>query len=272
MISKYLICCFAVLSLPTPQIASANESGSGAVASAQEHVSTIRVGDRLPRFDLLKAGVHRYLRYTVTADGHRNAIDIWSREISFELKEGKRFMRVHQQWDEVGKPPVVVVQDSLFEADTFRPIEHRKVVTRDGKPTTSAFRFLDDKVIGDDSVADNAKAGFVQALSEPTNNWETDMEYLQALPLAKGYAANINFYDPGRDPPARYTYAVTGEDRIASGDGTVAECWIVSIDFKDGDKVVPVRFWFAKKTQVLLREEAKSPDGSTLVKMLLSPE
>ena len=272
MISKYIICCFVVLSVPTTPIAAANESGSRTEAAAPEHVTTIHVGDRLPRFDLLKEGVHRYLRYTVTADGHRNAIDIWSREISFEAKEGKRLMRVHQQWDEVGKPAVVLVQDSWFETGTLRPVAHQKVVTRDGKPTTSAYRFLDDKVVGDDTVADNAKAGFVQALSEPTNNWETDMEYLQTLPLAKGYAANINFYDPGRDPPARYTYAVTGEDRIAAGDSTAAECWIVSIDFKDGDKVVPVRFWFAKKTQVLLREEAKSPDGSTLVKMLLSPE
>jgi hypothetical protein len=272
MLSKYLICSFAVLLMPTTLFAAVGESGSHIDAAKQEHVTTVNVGDRLARFDLLKPGVHRYLRYTVTADGHRNAIDIWSREISFESKDGKRLMHVHQQWDEVGKPPVVVVQDSWFEPDTFRSVEHRRVVTRDGKPTTSAFRFLDDKVVGDDAVADNAKAGFVQVLSEPTNNWETDMEYLQALPLAKGYAANINFYDPGRDPPARYTYAVTGEDRIAAGDGSVAECWIVSIDFKDGDKVVPVRFWFAKKTQVLLREEMKSSDGSTLVKMLLSPE
>ena len=32
------------------------------------------------------------------------------------------------------------------------------------------------------------------------------------------------------------------------------------------------RFWFAKKTQVLMREETSMPDGSTLVKTLLNPE
>lgn len=265
MISKYIISLVPVFLSPM-LFAAATPANAG------DNVVTIRGGGRLPRFDLLKPGVHRYLRYTVSVDGHRDAIDIWSRTISFESKDGKRLMRLHQQWDEVGKPAVVVVQDSWFEPETFLPIAHEKVVTRDGKATTSAFRFLDGKIVGDDAVADNAKAGFAQASSEPSYNWEADMEFLQALPLARGYAASINFYDPGRDPPARYTYAVTGEDAIGSADGAAIECWIVSIDFKEGDKVVPVRFWFSKKTQVLVREETKDADGKMLVKTLLNPE
>lgn len=234
-------------------------------------VSEIHVGDKLPRFDLVKPDVHRYVRYTVTPDGHRSAIDIWSREISFETKGGKRLMHIHQQWDEAGRP-VVLVQDAWFEPETFRPLTQQKVVTKDGKVTVAAYRFLPDKIVGDDAVPDNTKKGFVQASSEPTNNWETDMEYLQALPWSKDYAANINFYDPGLDPPARYTYAVIGEGPIAAADGGKIDCWIVGIDFKDGGETVPVRFWLSKKTQVLIREETKNADGSMLVKTLLNPE
>ncbi|HEX3398632.1 MAG TPA: hypothetical protein VHS76_18140 [Steroidobacteraceae bacterium] len=234
-------------------------------------VTEVHVGDKLERAYLLKPGVHRYLRYTITADGHRNAIDIWSREISFETKDGRKLMRVQQQWDETGKP-VVLVQDAWFEADTLRPLTQVKRLTREGTTTTSGYRFLSDKIVGMDELEGNAKKGFVQATAEPTNNWETDMEYLQALPLKEGYSASINFYDPGLDPPGRYVYSVSGSDAIATADGGRLDCWLMTIDFKDGDKVITNRYWFAKKNQVLIREEQKAADGSVLVKTLLNPE
>jgi hypothetical protein len=231
----------------------------------------IKVGDKLPRANLLKPGIHRYVRYTITPDGHRNAIDIWSREISFENKDGRRLMHIHQQWDEISHPGVLI-QDAWFEPDTLRPLTQVKVLTRDGKTTIGGYRFLPDKIVGMDDLPGNSRKGFVQASPEPTNNWETDMEYLQALPLAQGYAASIDFYDPGLDPPARYIYTVTGSEKIPEPDSNAIDCWIVSIDFKDPRGTVTTHFWFAKKTQVLVREEAKLPDGSTLVKSLLTAE
>jgi hypothetical protein len=234
-------------------------------------VTEVHVGDKLERANLLKPGVHRYVRYSVTPDGHRNAIDIWSREISFETKDGRKLMRVQQQWDETGKP-VVLVQDAWFEADTLRPLTQVKRLTRDGTTTTSGYRFFPDKIVGMDELEGNAKKGFVQTTAEPTNNWETDMEYLQALPLKEGYSASINFYDPGLDPPARYVYSVSGSDSIATADGGNIDCWLVMIDFKDGEHVITNRYWFAKKSQVLIREEQKAADGSVLVKTLLNPE
>ena len=246
-------------------------SSSSTVAGAAPKQDMLQVGQRLARFDLIKPGVHNYVRFLITPDGHRNAIDIWRREISFETKDGRRLMHVHQQWDEIARPGVLI-QDSWFEPDTMRPVTHVRILTRDGKTTIGGYRFLPDKVVGMDDLPDNSRKGFAQLTPEPTNNWETDMEYLQALPLGPGYAANINFYDPGLEPPARYVYAVSGGGRIATVGGGDIDCWIVSITARDKSGVTPISLWFAKKTHVLVREEAKNPDGSTLIKSLLVSE
>jgi hypothetical protein len=232
-------------------------------------VTVLHVGDKLSRAYLLKPGVHRYIRYKITPDGHRNTIDVWTREISYESKDGRPLLHIHQQWDEVA-PAATLIQDSWFEPDTFRPLTHIKRVVRDGKTTIGGYRFMPDKIVGMDELAENSRKGFVQASPEPTYNWETDLEFLQALPLGEGYSANIDFYDPPLDPPARYTYAVTGSDKIAAPDGDQIDCWVVAIDFKAEN--ASSRFWFAKKTQILMREEVKTADGNLLVKALLNPE
>jgi hypothetical protein len=231
--------------------------------------TVLHVGDSLARAYLLKPGVHRYTRYKKTPDGHRDAIDVWSREVSYEIKDGRRLLHIHQQWDEAS-PSATLVQDSWFEPDTLRPLTHVKSLFRDGKLTTSGYRFTPDKIVGMDELPDNSKKGFLQISAEPTYNWETDIELLQALPLADGYAANIDFYDPALDPPARYTYTVTGSDKIAEPDGSEIDCWVVAIDFKSEN--ASSRLWFAKKTQVLVHEETRTADGNVVVKTLLAPE
>ena len=81
-------------------------------AQAQATVTELHVGEKLPRANLLKPGIHRYARYAISADGHRKAIDIWTRQITFEVKDGKRLLHIHQQWDEVS-PPAVLLQDFM---------------------------------------------------------------------------------------------------------------------------------------------------------------
>ena len=234
-------------------------------------VTELHVGDKLARADLLKPGTHRYIRYTITADGHRNAIDIWTREISFETLNGRRVLRIHQQWDEAA-PPSTLVQDAWFDPDTLRPLTHIRKSIAGGKTNVAGCRFLADKIVGMDELADNARKGFSQDSSEPAYDWEIDMEMMQALPLAPDYAASINFYDPGDDPPARYVYSVTGSQTIAGPDGSGMDCWIVTIEFPTPKGVVKRHFWLDKKTQVLVREETFFLDGSILVKSLLAPE
>jgi hypothetical protein len=231
-------------------------------------INPLHVGERLPRADLLTPSVQRFVRYNITADGRRSVIDIWTRDLRHETRDGQPMLHLHQQWDEVS-PAVTVVQDSWFEPGTFRPIGHSVTVTKDGKSRSRSYDFRPDKVVGSD-VPDNAAKDFSQALSEPVYNWEADTELLQALPLAAGYSASIPFYDVGQDPPGRYVYAVVGSEIVPEADGRGTDAWIVRVDFPK-DKVSR-RFWFAKASHRLLREELNGDDGTIEVKSPLAAE
>lgn len=235
--------------------------------------SHIRLGEDLPRFDRLKAGVHRYARYRVEG-GKRTLIDIWSRRISFEAHEGRPAMHIVQQWDEVVTKPGGfrrLDQDSWFERATFRPLTHIRQETREGSVTLKGYRFLPDRVEGLTDLGGNAAAGFDMRFPEPAFNFEYDMEILQALPLAAGYVADVVFYDAGIDPkPDHYLFKVVGSEDIVGWDGRTASCWVVTADYNTGTE--KSRFWFDKRSQVLIREAATLPAGGTLIKALLPPE
>jgi len=240
-----------------------------ALAPAHAETARLVVGQPLARFDHLKPGVHRYLRYKVEGD-KRTAIDIWVRSVRVESQAGQPRLHLTQRWDEVAGPVPWVAQESWFETGTMRPLTHVRSLVRDGGPQVAGYVFHPDKVTGMADLPQNSRKDFEIASPEPAYNFEYDMELLQTLPLAKGYAADIVFYDPGRDPPAHYVFKVDGEAEIAGPDGRRIPCWIVTADYNTG-KVVG-RFWFAKGAQVLIREESAQPDGTLLVKTLLPPE
>jgi len=236
---------------------------------AAADIDQLKVGEPLPRFRLLHPGVHRYVRYKIK-DDRRSLIDIWSRTVTFEQHDGRQLMHIVQRWDEVSETPFFPLQDSWFEPNSFRPLTHVRRRERDGKVETSGYRFLPDKIIGIADLPDNLKKDFSTPSPEASYNFENDMELLQTLPLKIGYTASIPFYDAGFDPPARYAFTVAGSDRIPGQDGHPIDCWLVTADYNTG-KVVS-RFWFDKRTQLLIREEQTQKDGSLLVKTLLNPE
>ena len=226
---------------------------------------TLRVGDPLPRFDWLKPGVRTYLRSRQVGDQHA-PVDIWRRETRIETVDGAPRLRIVQRWDSA---TTVAERDSLFEPGTFRPLSHLRISTRDGARLVEGFRFSDTGVTGLEGVADNSRAGFSAPFDEPMYNFETDMEMLQTLPLAAGYAVSIPFYHPGGGAPARYLWTVASEDRLPGPDGRDIDCWVVETSYNDASRP-PSRFWLAKATQQFIRLEAEAPDGSVFRKYLLA--
>lgn len=69
---------------------------------------------------------------------------------------------------------------------------------RGGKLTVEGFVFAPDRITGMQDVAGNTREDLKVASGEPTFNFGTDIEFLQALPLTEGYAAHVNFYHPAR--------------------------------------------------------------------------
>lgn len=246
------------------------DPGLASTAYAQD-VDVLHVGQALPHFNLLTSGERHYLRYTVVGD-KRATVDIWSRNTSYEMKDGKRLLHITQRWDSVVDKAYTLKQDAWFEAGTFRPLTEVKELTRDGKVQTAGYRFLPDKIVGMTELEGNSRKDFNAPSSEPAYNFETDMELLQTLPLAANYEASIVFYDPGpgADAPRRYIYKVVGSDKIVDADDQAIDCWIVTTE--EADPKVTVRWWYAKHSQVMVREEAHLADGSVLVKTLLTGE
>lgn len=226
---------------------------------------TLRVGDPLPRFDWLTPGVRTYLRSRQVGD-QQVPLDIWRRETRFETVDGVRRLRIVQRWD---SPTSVAERDSAFEPGTFRPLTHLRTSTRDGSRTVEAFQFSDTGITGLEGVTDNSRSGFSVASGEPMYNFETDLEMLQTLPLAAGYAVSIPFYPPGGGARARYLWRVAAEDRLRGPDGRDIDCWVVETNYNDEDSP-PSRFWLAKATQQFMRLEARAPDGSVFRKYLLT--
>jgi hypothetical protein len=246
-------------------------AGLALAQPARADTLRLKVGEPLARFDRLQSGAHRYLRYTIAPDGTRKAIDIWQRAVSFAPPAPGRPISLHivQRWDEV-EDKVVLIQDSWFDSKTFKPQTHIRHLERDGKTTLGGYRFTDTQVVGMADLADNSRKDFVMPLPEPSYNFEYDMEFLQTLPLTAGRTFNIPFYDAGVDKPGRYNFVVAGSAVIAGPDGKPVDCWLVTADYNTGK--IASRFWFAKSTQVLIREEAPQDGGATLVKTLLPPE
>ena len=242
---------------------------SPATPVAAGEQTMVKVGVPLQRMDLLRPGVHRYLRYKVEGD-RRELIDIWTRRISFETFEGKKALHISQRWDEVGEPLTVLEQDSWFEAGTFRPLTHKRRLTKGEEITMKFYRFLPDAIVGVPEMEGNLAKDYKVASNEPMFNFETDMELLQALPLAEGYEANLPFADAGITDPNRYVFKVAGSAVIPGPDGRPVDCWLITADYNKGK--IRARFWFDKRSQVMLHEESPLDEGGMLVKTLVGAE
>lgn len=246
----------------------------GLVAGSAVKANTVHlsVGQKLQRFSDLTPGVHRYIRYLVNKDGSRQLVDVWDRDVSFGAKpDGTGLgLHIHQRWDRADKSSVLI-QDSWFDPGTFRPLTHVRDTEKGGQITLWGFRFTPKAIVGLPSLAGNERADFSMAQSEPHYNFEYDMELLQTLPLAAGRTFDIPFYDAGIDSkPDRYKFVVADADRVMGWEGKPIDCWLVTADYNTGK--VQSRFWFAKKGQLLLREEEPMADGRVLLKVLVPPE
>lgn len=229
----------------------------------------LKVGDRLERFDRLTPGVRVYLRSQQRELLHA-PVDIWRRETRVDAVNGVDRLRIVQRWDGAGRPGSLVERDSLFEVGTFRPLTHIRTTTRDGVRIVEGYAFEATGIVGMTGLADNTRDGFSVVSDEPMYNFEVDMEMLQTLPWASGYAVSIPFYHPSPSTtPARYLWKATAEDRLRGPDGRDLDCWVIETDYNAPERP-PSRFWLSKATQQFVKLEALGLDGVMQRKTLLT--
>lgn len=228
-------------------------------------IKDVMLGQPLAKFDKLKQGTRLYIRYK-EKDGIATPIDLQTKEVRFETQDGDKRLHIVQRWEGAGTWRQL---DSWFEPGTFRPLTHQRDIFKDGQLTKEGFRFRADQVIGIADQPDNSQKDFAIASPQPTFNFETDLETLQTLPLAADTEFRIVFYHPGgKSPPAAYLFKVAGEEVLQSAVGPIS-CWLVTTDYnRPGGSLG--QFWVAKDSQIVLRVESELPDGSKIIKALVS--
>lgn len=205
-----------------------------APAAAQD----LEAGAPLPRYTLLKPGVHRYERNVRLANGTVMPADTWIRDVRFETQDGKPRVHVIQRVRPRMPASASLTLDTWLEAGTLRPLTHERTDVGKHGPSTGRYVFG----------------------SEPAYNLDTDVELLETLPLTEGYTVRILFYRPGAaTPPQRHDFRVTGSATIAGPAGQ-RDCWIVRTRYDH-----PVTFWIARDNQLVVRQETELPNGNVLV-------
>jgi hypothetical protein len=91
-------------------------------------------------------------------------------------------------------------------------------------------------------------------ITEPSFNWELDLETFPLLPLKEGKTFVINFYHPGsKGGPAWYNYSVTGSEKITTVNGQGIDCFKLYTEYANnrGNST----WWLSKKTHEVLKME-----------------
>lgn len=215
---------------------------------AAQQVDTIHIDQQDLLTQNLKPAKSQYLVSVHSTDPARiRNLFLWTRELSLETRQGKEVIVIKQDWQG---------QDTLFnrsiysvsEKATFKPIYHYAKSPRG----IEAYNFESGRIIGADSVANNTRKGWQIPLSEPTLNWELDLEILALLPFKEGKTFAINFYHPGsKGGPQYYLYKVVGSEMLDLAGGQRVDTWKLQIDY--GQYNSTATFWVSKKTREVLK-------------------
>ena len=220
----------------------------GVVASSWAQVDTIRIdrGDLVT--SKLKPGLHQYLVYYENPVKKLLGVPaVWNRQVNFKTWKGREVIEIEQHWFMADTAFNRYVY-SLCDRKTFNPIYHYTKSTRG----VDAFDFSKSSVSGSDSVTSNTKKDLDVSLSDPTLNWEVDLEVFNTLPIKKtGQRFVINFYHPGgKSLPTYYEYVVTGEEKIKTIEERWIDCWLLKISYSEQNWAM---FWIDKRSQEVLK-------------------
>lgn len=216
---------------------------------AQNSTDTIRAGGLDLKY--LPTGTQQFLVYIKGKDGAKKSIWLWERSTSREKFNGQDAIVIRQQWttSDTGFNSRTLL--SAVNENNFTPVYHTSVNPKTGR---EAYNFHSNEIITADTVSDTGKKDFKMVLTEPSFNWELDLETFPLLPLKVGKTFVINFYHPGsKSAPAWYNYAVTGTEKINTVNGQQVECFKLYTEYANnrGNST----WWLSKKTHEVLKME-----------------
>jgi hypothetical protein len=222
----------------------------------QAQADTIYAFDKKRIAAQVKEGTSHYAMFFQNKKKPKRAGSFWvSQSVKFKTVNGIEAIAIEQKMYSSDTSAYNYVY-SLVRRDNFNPIHHRTWRQRSG---VEAFDFYSDKIVGSDSVLNNAKKGFIQATNKPTLNWEVDLFTFSLLKLEKNKSYFMNFYHPGSPTgPKLYEYKVVGEETIKGADDQSIPCWKLKIVYSETSNAI---FFISKKTNQVIKLEEDFGSG-----------
>jgi hypothetical protein len=214
-------------------------------------VDTIKLNANRLLTNFSKPGLRQYLVYTqIPGNKKQLNLSLWLRETKRGMHNGQPVFITNQHWYGTDSTRYRTVY-SLNRITDFGPIYHQETIGG----VTKAYNWSDKKIKGADTVANNMDKAFDLEQTQPSFNWNLDMETFEQLPLSAGKVFAINFYDAGKNPPRYVVYQVNGEETIALLDGQKVLCWKLVTTRSTPNGVSSQTFWISKKNHEFLKEE-----------------
>jgi len=220
-------------------------------ATASTQADTIGLKNKLLNTAFLKPGLKQYLVYSQDPEKDKSlGFWFWLRDIRISEHNGEKVFATTQHWYGSDSSSYRTIY-SLNKTLDFSPLYHSETVH--GK--IKAYNWFTNKIVGADSVINNAEKNFSLNFSASNFNWNLDIETFEMLPLSAGKSFVINFYDAGLDAPAYVIYKVIGSDMLSTLDNHIVGCWKL---FTEGDSKgihYSETYWISKKNHEFLKEE-----------------
>lgn len=209
----------------------------------------------------LQLGEYSYLIVRQKAkDSPAMSMILAKMNVSRETFHNKSAIVVRQQWD---RDSVVHRAYTVFDAQDFSTLFHDTYWRALGYSLIFDFetRKFDSKAVIrpiPDSIRTSCEQELAASFGAYHLNWHDDLIIYSMLPYKENRTFLINYYDPGFGKPVEVPYTVTGTDRLVSRDGEKIDCWIL----EHGDENGTERFWIAKKSREVLKEEDRGNSGA----------
>jgi len=232
------------------------------IASVAKPIDTIQIKPGDLNMKALQTGSYSYIIYTKqTKDSPAQRLTLVKINVEPKQYHNKPAFIITQEWD---RDTIYHTAYSVFDAKDFSTIVHNSWWKPLGYSMkfdfeTKTVDFTRNGVKGEisDSIKLKATNDFNQSFENYNLNWHADLIIYQLLPYKDSRTFVINYYDPGFGKPEKVMYSVTESDVLIDGSGNKVDCWILSHSDNNGTE----RFWIAKKTKEVLKEEDSSTRG-----------
>lgn len=207
---------------------------------------TLHVGTVFKDFNKLNYETFEFEVYS-ERDGKKTPPVLMTSTTTKENINGRKYIAIRHTWS---SPKFNGNFYALLEPKTMRPV----IQIRNLDKGKEAYQFLEGRITGLDTAANNLEADYHLELPFPVFNFEIDLEIFSVLPLSENKTLMVPFYHAGSSSsPAYYEIKVEKTENLEIPEVGDVSCWVLFMNYGG---IQPTRFWYTKKDRKFVRMEA----------------